>query len=80
MVTRSLLEVWRYLLEQHNNNPSHVIIGSSTHNEHIERLWRDVHQCVLRPFADKFRSLEENGLLDPLNEVDIFCLHTCFLP
>ena len=37
------VEVWRYLLEQHNNDPSHVIVGSFTHNECIERLWRDVH-------------------------------------
>ena len=25
------VEIWRYLLEQHNNNPSHVIVGSFTH-------------------------------------------------
>ena len=37
------VEVWRHLLEQHNNYPSHVIVGSSTHNECIEHLWRDVH-------------------------------------
>ena len=55
---------------------SHIIVGSSAHNKRIEQLWRDVHRCVLKLFADKFR-LEQSGLLDPTNEVDIFCLHVC---
>jgi len=74
------VDVWRYMIEQNGNDPSHVIVGSSTHNERIERLWRDVHRCVLKPFADKFRDLERSGLLDPLNEVDVYCLHFIFLP
>ena len=72
--------VWRYVLEQHGNDTSHVIVGSSTHNERVERLWRDVHRCVLKPFADRFRQLEQSGLLDTLNEIDMFCLHFCYLP
>ena len=39
------VEVWRYIVEQHTSN-SAVITGSSTHNERIERLWRDVMRCV----------------------------------
>ena len=74
------VDVWRYMMQQHNEDPSCIIVGSSTHNERIERLWRDVHRCVLRPFSEKFQSLEQAGLLNPLNEVDIFCLHFCFLP
>ena len=35
--------------------------------------------CVLQPFAETFRRLEDDGVLDPLNEVDMFCLHYCFL-
>ena len=73
------VDVWRYMYEQHSNDPSCVIVGSSTHNERIERLWRDVHRCVLQPFAETFRTLESDGVLDPLNEVDLFCLHYCFL-
>ena len=71
--------VWDYMLHQYNN-PSCVITGSSTHNERVERLWRDVNRCVTMPFADTFRELEGLGLLDPLNEVDVFCLHNIFLP
>ena len=71
--------VWDYMLHQHNN-PLSVITGSSTHNERVERLWRDVNRCVTTPFADTFYELEALGLLDPLNEVDVFCLHNIFLP
>ena len=57
-----------------------VCTGSSTHNERIERMWRDVYRCVSSQFAETFRGLESSGVLDPLNEVDIFCLHFIFLP
>ena len=26
------VDVWRYMLEQHNNDAAHIIVGSSTHN------------------------------------------------
>ena len=73
------IDIWRHMLDTHNNDPKCVVTGSSTHNERIERLWRDVHRCVAH-FADTFRELESDGDLDPLNEVDMFCLHYVFLP
>ena len=73
------LEVWKYMLEQHQSY-SAVLVGSSTHNERIERLWRDVQRCVSVLFADLFRQMEAEGILSCLNEVDLFCLHTVFLP
>ena len=51
------VEVWRYMVEQHASRHA-VITGSSTHNERIERLWRDVYRCVGVVFADTFRALE----------------------
>ena len=72
-------EVWRYMVEQHHSANA-VITGSSTHNERIERLWRDVHRCVGVVFADTFRKLEEEQHLDCLNELDLFCLHYVFQP
>ena len=73
------VDVWRYMVEQHGSSSS-VITGSSTHNERIERLWRDVFRCVGVLFYDTFRHLEEEGKLNTLNEVDMFCLHYVFLP
>ena len=73
-------KVWKYMIWSHNMDYSSVITGSSVHNERIERLWRDVHRCVVGPFAQKFRILEERGYLDPLNEVDLYVLHWIFMP
>ena len=62
------------MIEQHTDD-SAVITGASTHNERIERLWHDVTRCAGIVFADIFRELEEEGRLDALNEVDLYCLH-----
>ena len=45
------VDVWQYMVTYHNDESS-VIVGSSTHNERIERLWRDVRTGVLQPFAE----------------------------
>ena len=75
------IKVWGYMLRSYDNDESRVITGSSTHNERIERLWRDVHRSVTSNFAETFRSLESESQLDPLNEVDIlFCLHYVYMP
>lgn len=71
--------IWRYMVEQHAS-VSAVLTGSSTHNQRIERLWRDVYRCVGVLFHDCFHQLEEEGCLDPSNETDMFCLHFVYLP
>lgn len=73
------VEVWRYMIEQ-KQSPSAVVVGSSTHNQRIERLWRDVTRCVSVLYGDLFRKMEEDNRLNSLNEVDLFCLHSVFLP
>lgn len=72
------VDIWRYMVEQHESD-SAVITGSSTHNERIERMWRDVYRCVSVSFYDVFRELEDDGHLDVLNEVDMYCLHRVYL-
>ena len=73
------VDVWRSMMMAHGSQQC-VIVGSSTHNERIERLWRDVHRSVLLTFSTLFRELESREHLDPLNEVDIYCLQKIFLP
>ena len=63
----------------HHQSERCVIVGSSTHNERIERLWRDVSLSVVQPFSVTFRSLESQEDLDPLNLVDIyFCVSVSY--
>ena len=74
------IEVWRMMLDEHDVGEKCVIVGSSTHNERIERLWRDVHRSVIVTFGNLFRALEAEDHFDHLNEVDIYCLHYVFVP
>lgn len=73
------VEVWRHMVEQHSSSLA-VLTGASTHNGHIKRLWRDVCRCVSVLFHDLFRRMEDDGSLECLNEVDMFCLHYALLP
>ncbi|KAA0706662.1 hypothetical protein E1301_Tti014012 [Triplophysa tibetana] len=56
------------------------ITGESVHNQRIERLWRDVFLHVLHSFYNEFYSLEDNGTLDPANDVHKLSLHLVYLP
>ena len=67
-------DIWRYMIEEYSSSEA-VITGSSVHNERIERLWRNVSRSVSSIFINSFRTLEERNQLNPLNVVDIFCLH-----
>ena len=57
-----------------------MLVGSSIHNQRIERLWKDSHRCVSSTFYKLFYYLEQNDLLDPLIEEHLFAVHYVFLP
>ena len=71
------VDAWVHLYQQHQN-PICVIVGSSVHNVCIERLWWDVHRAVLDEYCEVFSTLEDEHILDPDNDVDMYCLHEVF--
>ena len=70
--------VWRHMLETHGNPSS--VTGRSIPKKRVERMWHNITRCASSSFIELFSELETDGILDPVNEVDIFCLHFVFLP
>ena len=56
------------------------IAGSSTRNQRIERLWRDVFRCFCLVYYYAFYAMEQTGILDIENPVHLFALHLVYQP
>ncbi len=55
-------------------------MGSSVHNERVERLNYDINNQVVSCFKQTFSELEREEALDCENATDLFCLHYVLLP
>ena len=56
------------------------IPGPLTHNQRIERLWREVYRCVCHLYYYTFYAMESSGLLNVEDPTPLFTLHTIFIP
>ena len=72
--------VARHMLHHRGVERRSVLVGSSVHNQRVERLWRDSHRCVTSTFYRLFYYLEVNSMLDPIDEVHLLALQYVFLP
>ena len=77
---RENIQVVRHMLHHRGVERRSALVGSSVHNQRIERLWRDLHRCATQLFYRMFYYMEYNDLLDPVNEKHSFALHYVFLP
>ena len=74
------VDVARAMLSVRDTGRKSHITGSSVHNQRIERLWRDTFRCVGQVYYALFYGMEDDGVLNPDNEEDLFTLHYVFLP
>ena len=56
------------------------LTGLSVHKQRIEQLRRDVVTYIVQHYKDLFEVMEIIGILDSLNECELFALHIVYQP
>ncbi len=74
------VDMSRFMITVRGVDRGSVITGSSTHNQRVERMWRDVHRVVVRQYKNLFYYMESNGSLNPPDDVHLFALQYVYMP
>ena len=77
---RENILVAQHMLEHRGIGRQSIITGASTHNQRIERLWRDSHRCVTMLYYRLFYHLEHHNILDPTNDIHLYAIHYVYVP
>ena len=59
------VDVFYFMIMQHEAGHVSHIAGSSTHNHRMERLWHDVYHCECSLFHSLFHCMEAISVLNP---------------
>lgn len=76
---RENVSVSMLMLQHRGVGRASFIAGRSVHNQRIERMWRYLFDGCTVVFYNLFYSMEDDGILYPSKEIDLFCLHYIFV-
>ena len=72
--------IWELMESLRGVNRGSALRGTSTQNQRIERLWRDVFRCVCSTYYYLFQSMSNSGILNTDNILHLILLHYIFRP
>ena len=74
------VRVWEQMVNQSPSGEISVITGSPVHNQRVVQFNRDLNIHCADVIKSELYGLEQQGLLDPSNDTDLFCLHYVYVP
>ena len=74
------IEVACFMLQEKGLSRGSHLTGKFVHNQRREHLWCDVNRVIVSRFLNNFLFLEHSGILDPTDEVHLFCIHLVYIP